>query len=40
METDYSTLTRSEFERELKRYVAFKLLHDQLPEGEAHEEPD
>lgn len=41
METDYSTLSQYDFERELKRYVAFKLLHDQPPEeGEEYEEPD
>jgi type I restriction-modification system DNA methylase subunit len=28
LETDYSTITKSEFERELKKYVAFKILSE------------
>ena len=40
METDYSTLTRADFERELKRYVAFKLLHENSPEGGEYEDAD
>lgn len=31
METDYSTLTRSDFEKELKKYIAFRIV-DELPE--------
>jgi hypothetical protein len=27
METDYSTIKQSDFERELKRYVAFRILN-------------
>lgn len=30
METDYSTLNRGEFERELKKYIAFKILNEDL----------
>ena len=40
METDYSTITQADFERELKRYAAFKLLHEQLADGEAYEDAD
>jgi len=40
MKTDYSTITRSHFEQELKRYVAFKLLHEQAAEGETDEDSD
>jgi type I restriction enzyme M protein len=36
METDYSTLTKSDFGRELKRYVVFNILNDS-PESN-HEE--
>lgn len=28
METDYSTLTTESFERELKKYVAFRILNE------------
>lgn len=28
METDYSTITKGDFERELKKYVVFKILHE------------
>ncbi|MBP5127184.1 hypothetical protein [Pseudomonas protegens] len=28
METDYSTITKDDFERELKKYVVFKILHE------------
>jgi hypothetical protein len=28
METDYSTLTRSDFEKEVKKYVAFRILDE------------
>ena len=40
METDYTTITRSDFERELKRYVAFALLHESPMEGEMYEDAD
>jgi type I restriction enzyme M protein len=36
METDYSTLTQADFEKEVKKYVVFKILHD-LPEDEGEE---
>jgi type I restriction enzyme M protein len=32
METDYSTLTQADFEKELKKYVAFKIL-DEAPDA-------
>jgi len=36
METDYSTLTQDDFEKELKKYVAFKIL-DETPVGDDEE---
>jgi 16S rRNA G966 N2-methylase RsmD len=39
METDYSTLTQADFEKELKRYILFQLLSDNtLSEGDDDEE--
>ena len=35
METDYSTLTLSDFEQEVRKYVAFKILHDEQGDAEA-----
>lgn len=35
METDYSTLTKAEFETELKKYVVFKILNDPEILGDA-----
>jgi len=32
METDYSTLTQADFEKEVKKYVAFRIL-DEMPDG-------
>ena len=34
METDYSTLTREDFEREVRKYVAFKIMHAESPDDE------
>ena len=38
METDYSTLTKAEFEREIKKYVVFKIMNDELLSGEGDDE--
>lgn len=38
METDYSTLTRADFERELKRYILFQLMSEGSLTGEATDE--
>lgn len=40
MKTNYATITQSDFERELKRYVAFRLLHENVTEGESREDTD
>lgn len=41
METDYSTLTQEDFEREIKKYVVFRILHnDGAEESGAAEERD
>jgi hypothetical protein len=32
METDYSTLTRDEFEKEVKKYIVFRLLNNESVE--------
>lgn len=37
METDYSTLTRIEFENELKKYVVFKILNESVEEVQDEE---
>lgn len=37
METDYSTLTRADFENELKKYVVFKILNDSAEEVQDEE---
>jgi type I restriction enzyme M protein len=38
METDYSTLTQQDFERELKKYVVFKIMNAQVLEGATSDE--
>lgn len=38
METDYSTLTRSDFERELRKYLVFQILNDPTLEAEHGDE--
>ena len=38
METDYSTLTQADFERELKKYVAFRILNE-TPDATNEETP-
>lgn len=40
METDYSTLTRADFEKEIKKYLVFRILNDDLLEGTADEEAE
>lgn len=37
METDYSTITRDDFERELKKYVVFRILNDGIYEVQDEE---
>jgi type I restriction enzyme M protein len=37
IETDYSTITKVDFERELKKYVVFKILNESLGESENEE---
>lgn len=38
LETDYSTLTKAEFEREVKKYVVFKIMNDELLAEEGNDE--
>jgi type I restriction-modification system DNA methylase subunit len=41
MDTDYSTLTRTDFEREIKKYLVFKIMNDeQLGDGNGYEETE
>lgn len=37
METDYSTITQKDFERELKKYVVFKILSEDRDEVDDEE---
>ncbi len=38
MDTDYSTLTRAEFEREVKKYLVFKIMNDEMLRDEDGDE--
>jgi type I restriction-modification system DNA methylase subunit len=38
METDYSTLTMADFEREVKKYVVFRLINDDTLDGDTNDE--
>ena len=40
MQTDYSTLTQLDFEKEVKKYLVFKILNDDLLEDSADEEAE
>lgn len=40
METDYSTLSQAEFERELKKYLVFKIMNENPLEEDNNEETD
>ncbi len=40
METDYSTLARAEFEREIKKYVVFKIMNEELELNEGEDEDE